>query len=94
MSNQFVNFNGEKPLADGKLSYNFSAGPCILPQAVLAKAAEGLINYKGSLQSVMELSHRKPEFVEISDMCKQEIKTLLNVPDDFTVMLNQGGATL
>ena len=70
MSRQFVDFHGETPLAEGKLSYNFSAGPCILPHAVLAKACEGMINYKGSLQSVMELSHRKPEFVEISDMCK------------------------
>ena len=42
----------------------------------------------------MELSHRKSEFIEISDMCKEEIRTLLNVPDDFTIMLNQGGATM
>jgi hypothetical protein len=38
MSKPFVNFNGTTPLADGKLSYNFSAGPCILPHAVLEKA--------------------------------------------------------
>jgi phosphoserine aminotransferase len=42
----------------------------------------------------MELSHRKPEFIEISDMCKDEIRSLLSVPDDFAIMLNQGGATL
>mmetsp|Transcript_8635 Transcript_8635/g.14610 ORF Transcript_8635/g.14610 Transcript_8635/m.14610 type:complete len:130 (+) Transcript_8635:232-621(+) len=41
----------------------------------------------------MELSHRKPEFTFISDMCKVEIRRLLDVPDNFTVMLNQGGAT-
>jgi phosphoserine aminotransferase len=42
----------------------------------------------------MELSHRKPEFIEISNMCKDEIRKLLNVPDDYTIMLNQGGATM
>ena len=88
MSKAFANFDGTTPLADGKLSYNFSAGPCILPHAVLEKATEGMINYKGCGQSVMELSHRKPEFVEISEMCKNEIRTLLQVPDDFTIMLN------
>ena len=90
----FENFTDTTPLADGKLSYNFSAGPCILPHAVLAKASEGMFNYKGSLQSVMELSHRKPEFVEITDQCKSEIRKLLNVPESHTIMLNQGGATL
>ena len=42
----------------------------------------------------MELSHRKPEFIEISDVCKDEIRKLLNVPETHTIMLNQGGATL
>ena len=90
----FETFNKTTPLADGKLSYNFSAGPCILPQAVLQRASEGMFNYKGSNQSVMELSHRKPEFIEISDVCKDEIRKLLNVPETHTIMLNQGGATL
>jgi hypothetical protein len=49
MSKSFANYDGITPLADGKLSYNFSAGPCILPHAVLVKATEGMINYKGSL---------------------------------------------
>ena len=42
----------------------------------------------------MELSHRKPEFIEMSQMCKDEIRKLLNVPDDYAIMLNQGGATM
>ena len=57
-------------LADGKLSYNFSPGPCILPRAVLDRAAAEMVNYKGSNQSVMELSHRKPEFLNIDKDCK------------------------
>lgn len=73
--------------------YNFSPGPCILPRPVLKKAAEDMINYRGTHQSVMELSHRKPEFINISDMTKEEIRRFLKVPEDFTVMLNQGGAT-
>ena len=79
--------------AMGKLVYNFSPGPCVLPRAVLDKCQEGMIDYKGSGQSVMELSHRKPEFVRISDMTKTEIRRFLGVPDNYTIMLNQGGAT-
>lgn len=52
-----------------------------------------MMNYRGTGQSVMELSHRKPEFINISDMTKQEIRTFLDVPDTHTIMLNQGGAT-
>ena len=49
--------------ADNRDSYNFSPGPCVLPHAVLKKAGEeGLLNYKGTGQSVMELSHRQDEF--------------------------------
>lgn len=94
MQKHYEKFDTGKKIACNKLSYNFSPGPCILPAAVLEKAAEGIVNYRGSNQSVMELSHRKSEFIEISDMCKEEIRALLNVPDDFAIMLNQGGATL
>jgi len=59
----------------------------------LDRAAAEMINYKGSNQSVMELSHRKPEFIAIDTHCKAEIRKLLDVPADYTVMLNQGGAT-
>ena len=79
--------------AEGKTVYNFSPGPCILPAAVLQQCADEMMNYRGTGQSVMELSHRKPEFINISDMTKQEIRTFLNVPDTHTIMLNQGGAT-
>ena len=89
----FEDFKANENLADGKLAYNFSPGPCILPRAVLDKCAADMINYKGSNQSVMEISHRKPEFFFISDKCKDEIRKFLDVPDDYTIMLNQGGAT-
>ena len=80
-------------VAEGKLNYNFSPGPCVLPKAVLDEAAKCMHNYKGSGQSVMELSHRKPHFLEISDNCKNDISKMIKVPDDYTIMLNQGGAT-
>lgn len=70
----FETFDTGKKIACNKHCYNFSPGPCILPAKVLEKSAEGLVNYKGSNQSVMELSHRKPEFIEMSDRCKAEIK--------------------
>jgi phosphoserine aminotransferase len=79
--------------AEGKLVYNFSPGPCILPHAVLAKCGEEMTDYRGTGQSVMELSHRKPEFTHITDMTKLEIRRFLEVPETHTIMLNQGGAT-
>ena len=81
--------------ADNRDSYNFSPGPCVLPHAVLKQAAEeGMFNYKGTGQSVMELSHRQDEFREISNSTKDEIRKFLNVPDNFRVLLQQGGATM
>jgi len=64
-------------VADGKVVYNFSPGPCILPRAVLDRCAEGIIDYKGTGQSIMEISHRKPEFFRISDMTKLELRRYL-----------------
>ena len=61
---------------------------------MLDKCAEEMIDYRGSGQSVMELSHRKPEFIHISDQTKLEIRRFLNVPDNYRIMLNQGGATM
>lgn len=95
MTKHFEKFDmSEQGGDEGKLAYNFSAGPCILPRQVLDKAGEGLINYRGCNQSVMELSHRKPEFVEITYWAKEELRRFLNVPKDYRILLNQGGATL
>lgn len=78
---------------EGKLVYNFSPGPCILPRAVLDKAAEGIVDYKQSGQSVMEISHRSQMFIDISEGGKDELRKFLNVPETHTIMFNQGGAT-
>lgn len=78
---------------EGKLTYNFSPGPCILPRAVLDKAADAVVDYKGSGQSIMELSHRSKWFLDVSEGGKDELRKFLNVPDTHTIMFNQGGAT-
>ena len=74
-------------IEDDREVYNFSAGPCVLPKAVLKKAAEEMFNYRGCGQSVLELSHRQDEFRYISQMTKKEIRKFLEVPDNFKIML-------
>jgi phosphoserine aminotransferase len=87
-------FDVEHVIADGRDAYNFSAGPCVLPKAVLQRSADEMMNYRGCGQSVMELSHRQDEFRYINIMTKREIKKFLKVPDNFTILLQQGGATM
>jgi phosphoserine aminotransferase len=73
---------------------NFSAGPSILPLAVLHKAQAELLNYKGSGQSVMEMSHRSPVFEGILAQTEKDLRTLLDIPETYTVLFLQGGASL
>ena len=73
--------------------YNFSAGPSVMPEEVLKKAASEMLDYKGSGMSVMEMSHRGPVFKEIFDETKAKLKSLYNVPDDYEILFLQGGAT-
>jgi phosphoserine aminotransferase len=70
-------FDMKPVIADGRDVYNYCAGPCVLPKAVLARAADEIFNYRGSGQSVMELSHRQDEFRYISQMTKKEIRKFL-----------------
>ena len=65
---------------------NFSAGPSILPLAVLHKAQAELLNYKGSGQSVMEMSHRSPVFEGILAQTEKDLRTLLDIPETYTVL--------
>lgn len=73
--------------------YNFSAGPSMLPTWVLEKAASEMLNYKGSGQSVMEMSHRSKDFQAIIDDCEAGMRRLLNIPDNYKVLFLQGGAS-
>lgn len=73
--------------------YNFSAGPSTLPEYVLIKARENLLSYKNTGQSVMEMSHRSNEFLEILNSCETLLKDVLNVPKNYKVLFLQGGAS-
>src|SRR5699024_4094899 len=73
--------------------WNFSAGPAVLPASVLEQAAEQMLDWQGSGMSVMEISHRGPEFTQIATEAEQDLRKLLAVPDDFAVLFMQGGAT-
>ena len=77
-----------------KRVYNFSAGPSMLPLSVLKEVQEDLLNYKGSGQSVMEMSHRSKEFEGIIKAAEKNLRTLMKVPDNYKVLFLQGGATL
>lgn len=73
--------------------YNFSAGPAMLPEAVLQKAADEMMNYKGSGMSVMELSHRSSWFKDIIEGAEATLREIMNIPDNYKVLFLQGGAS-
>ena len=73
--------------------YNFSAGPSMLPQAVLEKAASEMLDYQGSGQSVMEMSHRSKTFQGIIDEAEALLREVLNIPDNYKVLFLQGGGS-
>lgn len=74
--------------------FNFAAGPSQLPLEVLEEASRELTNYKGSGQSVMEMSHRSKEFEGILNEAEKNLRMLLSVPDNYKVIFLQGGGTL
>jgi len=73
--------------------YNFSAGPSMLPEPVLKKAAEEMLDYKGSGMSVMEMSHRSDVYMEIHERAEATLRKLMNIPDNYSVLFLQGGAS-
>jgi len=77
-----------------KRIYNFSAGPAILPEAVLLEAQKELFALPGVGMSILEISHRSKTFDAIHAEAKEGIKKLLNVPDDYSILFLQGGASL
>lgn len=73
--------------------YNFSAGPAMLPVEVLKEAADEMLDYRGTGMSVMEMSHRSKAFEEIITTAEQDIRDLMNIPDNYKVLFLQGGAS-
>ena len=74
--------------------YNFYAGPAILPQEVMKKAQEELLDFNGIGLSIMEISHRSKDFEGVINTAEAKIRQLLGVPENYTVMFLQGGASL
>ena len=74
--------------------YNFSAGPSMLPVDVLENVRDDLLNYKGTGESVMEMSHRSKEYQKIVDDAEADLRKLMNIPDNYKVLFLQGGGTL
>lgn len=74
--------------------WNFSAGPSKLPTEVLQQAASEMLDWQGSGVSVMEMSHRSTEFNKICDEAEADLRTLLDIPNDYAVLFMQGGATV
>ena len=74
--------------------YNFSAGPSALPESVLQKAASEMLDYQGSGQSVMEMSHRTPEYEGIIYGAEALFHEVMNIPENYQVLFLQGGASM
>lgn len=77
-----------------KKVHNFSAGPCILAPTVFEQASQAILNFNNTGLSLIEMSHRSPEFVEVMEEARSLVKEILNVPDGYTVLFLQGGASL
>ena len=75
-------------------AYNFSPGPAALPVEILEEVQEELLNYRNTGMSVMEMSHRSKEFLHIIEQAEEDIRQILNVPHDHSVIFLQGGASL
>ena len=74
--------------------YNFGAGPATMPDVVLEEVQKELLDWKGMGLSVMEISHRSPEFIEIADKAESDFRDLLGINDNYAVLFLHGGATL
>lgn len=80
-------------MEDGRV-YNFSAGPSMMPLEVLEEMQRELVNYKGSGMSIMEMSHRGKEFMEVADAAEKNMRDIFDIPQNYKVIFMQGGATL
>lgn len=78
----------------GKRLYNFSPGPAVLPVPVLERIRDELLCLPGAPASILEISHRSPQFIAIQEAAKQRLIRLLNIPSDYEVLFLQGGARL
>ncbi len=74
-------------------AFNFSAGPATLPESVLRQAQEEMLEWNGAGASIVEMSHRGPEFMAVAAQAEADLRRLIGIPDDYAVMFLAGGAT-
>jgi phosphoserine aminotransferase len=74
--------------------FNFSAGPAMLPAEALARAADEMLDWRGTGMSIMEMSHRGKEFISVYEDAERDLRELLGLPAGYKVLFLQGGATL
>ena len=74
-------------------AYNFSPGPAALPESVLRQAQATMLEFGDAGASIVEISHRGPEFLEIAERTEADLRTLLSIPEDYAVIFTAGGAT-
>ena len=75
-------------------TFNFSAGPAMMPEPVLEEIRDEMMNYRGSGMCVMEVSHRSKVFQQIADEAEADLRALMGIPDNYKVLFIQGGGTL
>lgn len=75
-------------------TYNFSAGPAMMPEEVLEEIASEMMNYRGSGMCVMEMSHRSKPFQQIIDEAEADLRKLMSIPENYKVLFVQGGGTV
>ncbi|HBI07454.1 MAG TPA: phosphoserine transaminase, partial [Erwinia persicina] len=72
--------------------FNFSSGPAMLPVEVLRRAEQELCNWQGLGTSVMEISHRSKEFIQVAEEAEKDFRDLLKIPSNYKVLFCHGGA--
>ena len=77
-----------------KRVFNFSAGPAILPEEVILETQKELFNYENTGMSVMEMSHRSKPFEKILNDAINDLKEIMNIPDNYKIIFVQGGASM
>ena len=75
-------------------TFNFSAGPAMMPEPVLEEIAAEVLNYRGSGMSVMEMSHRSKVFQDILAQAEADLRELMHIPENYKVLFVQGGGTV
>ena len=81
-------------MATEERTYNFSAGPATIPVQVLEQIQQELLNFNGCGASIMEISHRSAQFIEVLDSARAGIKQLLGIDDSHEVPISSGGSRL